>query len=80
MFLLFTNTFKLSIDISSYINFDQEPCLKIDNCCKEDIDCSYIQYTGGCYTLEYIDKINSENQKNGVAPFNVQKRENVFCI
>lgn len=42
MFLLFTNTFKLSIDISSYINFDQEPCLKIDNCCKEDIDCSYI--------------------------------------
>lgn len=41
-------------------------CLKEYNCCTLDSDCKYIDYTGGCYTPEYIAAINEKNKETGL--------------
>lgn len=52
-------------------------CKKEDNCCIKDKDCSFIWYTGGCFTMEYVLKKQEEAKKGhgfiGEAP----KRDDV---
>jgi hypothetical protein len=51
----------------------------IDNVCKENTDCEYIWYTGGCYTPEYVAKKYKEAEEKGMNIGEAPPRDNVIC-
>jgi hypothetical protein len=48
---------------------------KSNNVCSQNSDCQYIWFTGGCYTPEYVAKVQKSGVRNGEA----RRREGVTC-
>lgn len=53
---------------------------KEQNICQKNSDCKYIWQTGGCHTIEYVEKIMDACQDgSGPCPSEAESREGVTC-
>jgi len=54
-------------------------CERENNCCRSNVDCQYVWYTGGCNTPEYVAIRQKEAREAGVKLGEAPRRENITC-